>query len=62
MHDIRMDSGACLVLYTPLGASNDVTARPGEQKARVRRSKSTMGYSNNICYFPWLFVVLAVSP
>ena len=57
-----MDFSACLVLHTPLGAGNDVAARSGEQKARAGGTKGTMGYSNTVCYFPWLAIVLVVSP
>lgn len=57
-----MDFGACLVLHTPLGAGNDVAARPGGQKASVGRAKMALGCSNSVCYFPWLAVVLVVPP
>ncbi len=57
-----MDFGARLILHTPLGAGNDVAARPGGQKASAGGSKGTMGYSNSIYYFPWLAVVLVVPP
>ena len=57
-----MDFGTCLVLHTPLGAGNDVAARPGEQKASVGGAKMALGCSNSVCYFPWLTVVPVLSP
>ena len=57
-----MDFGACLVLHTPLGVGNDVAARSGGQNASAGGAKGTLGYSNNICYFPWLATIFVVSP
>jgi len=44
------------------GAGSAVAARPGGKKASAGGAKGTMGYSNTVCYFPWLAVVLVVSP
>ena len=57
-----MDFGSCLIQHTPSGTGNDVVARFGEQKTSVGWSKGTLGYSNIVCYLPWLIVVFVVSP
>ena len=57
-----MDSESCLVLHTPLGAGSDVVARSGRQKASSRGPEMALGYSNIICHFPWLIVLLIVPP
>jgi len=57
-----MDFSSRLVLHTSLGTGNDVVAGSGKQKASAWRAKGTMGYSDNICYLPWLAIIFVVSP
>ena len=55
-----MDFAACAAWYTPLDISNNIAARPGDQKASAGWTKVAMGYSDNVCYFSWLNSVLGV--